>query len=454
MKEKQNIQNIINKLLDFLTTIVEEQEDLKIKMSEDLETYYYVTNDLLEILNKDKLFFIEELEKDSNKEQIFNSYIQKVLPDDYNLFLYSLKNLYYLKNSNLSSEIIAPQIKTSEKEVNNFINKLNRYVCEINPDLYKDSIKKVTTYIENIMDLANEIQFRESITNIDLLEKILDKSFLSDAEEEILIEYLIKNNIIKYYDIEDNNDNDEEIEIYNEKLAYLEDLMEEQSNFKRLISLIEEIPINKVNLDNYKENNNYTGDIKTYLDYERNTIKEYLKDNPNLSLNEAINKFFNEKKKETIIENIYYIYDNNNKSYIEDDINLLDEKNKKEVKDTINKLKEKKLKFRKENLDFSTLTLYDAHTIKDSGLTITYIPINDRNIILLGITDKKLLEHYNLIEKRAKENEDQIISVMQKVIQNKDLETEKIKADKSTERIIKKLENKEQIEVLEEFKFI
>lgn len=453
MKEEQNIQNIINKLLDFLTTIVEEQEDLKIKMSEDLETYYYVTNDLLEILNKDKLFFIEELEKDSNKEQIFISYIQKVLPDDYNLFLYSLKNLYYLKNSNLSSEIITPQIKNSEKEVNNFINKLNRYVCEINPDLYKDSIKKVTTYIENIMDLANEIQFREAITNIDLLEKILDKSFLSDVEEEILIEYLIKNNIIKYYDIEDNNDNDEEIEIYNEKLAYLEDLMEEQSNLKRLISLIEEIPINKVNLNNYKENNNYTGDIKTYLDYERNTIKEYLKDNPNLSLNEAINKFFSEKKKETIIENIYYIYDNNI-SYIEEDINLLDKKDKKEVKDTINKLKEKKLKFRKENLDFSTLTLYDAHTIKDSGLTITYIPINDRNIILLGITNKKLLEHYNLMEKRAKENEDQIISVMQKVIQNKDLETEKIKADKSTERIIKKLENKEEIEVLEEFKFV
>ena len=453
MKEKQSIQNIINKLLDFLTTIVEEQEDLKIKMSEDLETYYYVTNDLLEILNKDKLFFIDELEKDHNKEEIFVSYIKKVLPDDYNLFLYSLKNLYYLKNSNLSSEIITPQIKTSEKEVNNFINKLNRYVCEINPDLYKDSIKKITTYIENIMDLANEIQFREAITNIDLLEKILDKSFLSDVEEEILIEYLIKNNIIKYYDIEDNNDNDEEIEIYNEKLAYLEDLMEEQSNLKRLISLIEEIPINKVNLNNYKENNNYTGDIKTYLDYERNTIKEYLKDNPNLSLNEAINKFFSEKKKETIIENIYYIYDNNI-SYIEEDINLLDKKDKKEVKDTINKLKEKKLKFRKENLDFSTLTLYDAHTIKDSGLTITYIPINDRNIILLGITDKKLLEHYNLIEKRAKENEDQIISVMQKVIQNKDLETEKIKADKSTERIIKKLENKEEIEVLEEFKFI
>ena len=33
------------------------------------------------------------------------------------------------------------------------------------------------------MDLANEIQFREVITNIDLLEKILEKSFLSDAEE-------------------------------------------------------------------------------------------------------------------------------------------------------------------------------------------------------------------------------------------------------------------------------
>ena len=42
MKEEQNIEKIINKFLDFLTTIVEEQEDLKINMSEDLETYYYV----------------------------------------------------------------------------------------------------------------------------------------------------------------------------------------------------------------------------------------------------------------------------------------------------------------------------------------------------------------------------------------------------------------------------
>lgn len=453
MKEEQNIEKIINKFLDFLTTIVEEQEDLKINMSEDLETYYYVTNDLLEILNKDKLFFIDELEKDHNKEEIFVSYIKKVLPDDYNLFLYSLKNLYYLKNSNLSSEIIASQIKTSEKEVNNFINKLNRYVCEINPDLYEDSIKKITTYIENIMDLANEIQFREVITNIDLLEKILEKSFLSDAEEEILIEYLIKNNIIKYYNIEDNKNNYEEISIYDEKEEELEDLLEEDNNLKKLISLIEEIPVNKVNLNNYKENNNYTEDIKAYLEYARNIIEEYLKDNSNLSINDAVNKFFNDKKEKIIIENIYYIYDNN-KSFIEEDIDLLDKKDRKEVKDTLNKLKEKKLKFRKENFNFSTLTLYDAHTIKDSGLTITYIPINDKNIILLGITNKKLLEHYNIMEKRAKENEDQIISIMQKIIQNKDIKAEKIKTDKSTERIKKKLENKEETEVLEEFKFV
>lgn len=453
MKEEQNIEKIINKFLDFLTTIVEEQEDLKINMSEDLETYYYVTNDLLEILNKDKLFFIDELEKDHNKEEIFVSYIKKVLPDDYNLFLYSLKNLYYLKNSNLSSEIIASQIKTSEKEVNNFINKLNRYVCEINSDLYEDSIKKITTYIENIMDLANEIQFREVITNIDLLEKILEKSFLSDVEEEILIEYLIKNNIIKYYNIEDNKNNYEEISIYDEKEEELEDLLEENNNLKKLISLIEEIPVNKVNLNNYKENNNYTEDIKAYLEYARNIIEEYLKDNSNLSINDAVNKFFNDKKEKIIIENIYYIYDNN-KSFIEEDIDLLDKKDRKEVKDTLNKLKEKKLKFRKENFNFSTLTLYDAHTIKDSGLTITYIPINDKNIILLGITNKKLLEHYNIMEKRAKENEDQIISIMQKIIQNKDIKAEKIKTDKSTERIKKKLENKEETEVLEEFKFV
>ena len=217
--------------------------------------------------------------------------------------------------------------------------------------------------------------------------------------------------------------------------------------------MIEEIPVNKVNLNNYKENNNYTEDIKAYLEYARNIIEEYLKDNSNLSINDAVNKFFNDKKEKIIIENIYYIYDNN-KSFIEEDIDLLDKKDRKEVKDTLNKLKEKKLKFRKENFNFSTLTLYDAHTIKDSGLTITYIPINDKNIILLGITNKKLLEHYNIMEKRAKENEDQIISIMQKIIQNKDIKAEKLKTDKSTERIIKKLENKEEIEVLEEFKFV
>lgn len=50
-------------------------------------------------------------------------------------------------------------------------------------------------------------------------------------------------------------------------------------------------------------------------------------------------------------------------------------------------------------------------------------------------------------------NEDQIISIMQKIIQNKDIKAEKLKTDKSTERIKKKLENTEEIEVLEEFKF-
>ena len=50
-------------------------------------------------------------------------------------------------------------------------------------------------------------------------------------------------------------------------------------------------------------------------------------------------------------------------------------------------------------------------------------------------------------------NEDQIISIMQKIIQNKDIKAEKLKTDKSTERIKKKLENTEEIEALEEFKF-
>ncbi len=65
------------------------------------------------------------------------------------------------------------------------------------------------------------------------------------------------------------------------------------------------------------------------------------------------------------------------------------------------------------------------------------------------LTENKILEKlFSLYQ-----NEDQIISIMQKIIQNKDIKAEKLKTDKSTERIKKKLENTEEIEALEEFKF-
>ena len=79
------------------------------------------------------------------------------------------------------------------------------------------------------------------------------------------------------------------------------------------------------------------------------------------------------------------------------------------------------------------------------------------------LTENKILEKmFSLCQEYASlndnlfsiiKNEDQIISIMQKIIQNKDIKAEKLKTDKSTERIKKKLENTEEIEVLEEFKF-
>ena len=94
-EENKEINAISNKFLDFLTTIVEEQEQLRSEIVDELDTYYYITDDILEVLNKDKIFFAEEIEKDKNKEYTFINYLKKILPDIYASFLNSIKNYYY-----------------------------------------------------------------------------------------------------------------------------------------------------------------------------------------------------------------------------------------------------------------------------------------------------------------------------------------------------------------------
>ena len=273
-EENKEINAISNKFLDFLTTIVEEQEQLRSEIVDELDTYYYITDDILEVLNKDKIFFAEEIEKDKNKEYTFINYLKKILPDIYASFLNSIKNYYYLKNSDISSEVSVPQEKKCLDEINKFMNRLNQYVCRINPDLFNDSLNKTTDYIENIMDLANEIEYGDAISNIDLLEKTLEKSLLTPLEKKKFIEYLIKNNISKYK--AKNIDDIEQMSELDEKLSDLEDLITSDFYLKRLISLIEDISFDKISLDNYKIDGSYGPDVQIYIDYERNIIRKYI----------------------------------------------------------------------------------------------------------------------------------------------------------------------------------
>lgn len=413
-EENKEINAISNKFLDFLTTIVEEQEQLRSEIVDELDTYYYITDDILEVLNKDKIFFAEEIEKDKNKEYTFINYLKKILPDIYASFLNSIKNYYYLKSSDISSEVSVPQERKCLDEINKFMNRLNQYVCRINPDLFTDSLNKTTDYIENIMDLANEIEYGEAISNIDLLEKTLEKSLLTPMEKKKFIEYLIKNNISKYK--AKNIDDIEQMSELDEKLSDLEDLINSDFYLKRLISLIEDISFDKISLDNYKIDGNYGPDVQIYLDYERNVIRKYLEANPSVPISSAVEMFYkNSDNKKS--NNIYYLYDNNI-SFISEDFANLDKDDKLAFDSAVKSLKNNELNFRKSNNNYSTLNIYDARTIKNNGLAVTYIPINDNNVILLGVTNKKLKDHYNIMENRAKKCEEQIVSIMKQKIQD------------------------------------
>lgn len=413
-EENKEINAISNKFLDFLTTIVEEQEQLRSEIVDELDTYYYITDDILEVLNKDKIFFAEEIEKDKNKEYTFINYLKKILPDIYASFLNSIKNYYYLKNSDISSEVSVPQEKKCLDEINKFMNRLNQYVCRINPDLFTDSLNKTTDYIENIMDLANEIEYGDAISNIDLLEKTLEKSLLTPLEKKKFIEYLIKNNISKYK--AKNIDDIEQMSELDEKLSDLEDLITSDFYLKRLISLIEDISFDKIFLDNYKIDGSYGPDVQIYIDYERNIIRKYLEANPSVPISSAVEMFYkNSDNKKS--NNIYYLYDNNI-SFISEDFANLDKDDKLAFDSAVKSLKNNELNFRKSNNNYSTLNIYDARTIKNNGLAVTYIPINDNNVILLGVTNKKLKDHYNIMENRAKKCEEQIVSIMKQKIQD------------------------------------
>ena len=115
--------------------------------------------------------------------------------------------------------------------------------------------------------------------------------------------------------------------------------------------------------------------------------------------------------------NIYYLYDNNI-SFISEDFANLDKDDKLAFDSAVKSLKNNELNFRKSNNNYSTLNIYDARTIKNNGLAVTYIPINDNNVILLGVTNKKLKDHYNIMENRAKKCEEQIVSIMKQKIQD------------------------------------
>ena len=137
-----NKDDIKNELLNYLTEQIQKLEHSKIMTDEEVEAYDYVGN-VIRTLNKSKEFFVNVIEESQEEKKRFISLISRVISkEELDSFLSASKNLYYLKKVNdLESSILVPQEQDANRQINRFIDSLNRFICKTDRNLYQTQIQ-------------------------------------------------------------------------------------------------------------------------------------------------------------------------------------------------------------------------------------------------------------------------------------------------------------------------
>lgn len=187
----------------------------KIATLEIVNADYKYISDLLEVLKKSKLAFADgycNLTKE--KESEFKSIITRriIYQELLSKVLKECRNLYYLEKSGLyQKEEVKSQRKASEQVLEQFIEKLTKFINRVNYQENKNEIKSLKSYVENIISLANHFEEYGAVKDIDFFQDIIEEIDLSDSEKKEIISVALINNLEMY---KQKNSEKEEIEEY------------------------------------------------------------------------------------------------------------------------------------------------------------------------------------------------------------------------------------------------
>lgn len=440
-----DIDIIKNKFLEYIASLIEIKTREKVETEEKIECLNYTTS-LLNLINKSKDFFITSLEENEDEKDTFITIMSTIFSkEEIEELLNNIKNIYYLNKSiDLNIEETKPQQIESDKKLNKFIDTLNRYIYRENLDNLSNISKEIDLLLIKISDLATQIELNTEITDIDLLEKLIENSNLTDTEKESLIINLCNVNLKSYK----NQSKDEilPLTVFDEKLSDLENLLESEETIKEIISIIEDIPLSKVNIENYKLDSEYTPDIDEYLAYVRKVLTTYLKKYPNSTPEFAYKKFvsknkheyLNEREEKTPLVSLVYLKDKET-PYVENDSQELDKVSRKKIKETLDSLRSNLIHPKKENQEYIKSLTYGVHTAVQNGINISYIPVTSYYNIVIGVSNKKQKEHESLIESRVEKEEEQIVMLMIDIMREENIDEIKETSIEDEKRVLSTL---------------
>lgn len=440
-----DIDIIKEKFLSFMASLIESYTRKKVETEGRIECLDY-TESLLTSINNSKEFFIASIEEREEEKEKFITIMSTILSkEEIDDILSNIRNLYYLnKLSDVNIEATMPQKKESENKLNKFIDYLNRYIYKENINDLINISKGLDISLDKINDLATQIELKTEITDIDLLEKLIEQSALTDSEKESLIIYLLNMNVRVY-----KTQLKEELvplTAFDEKISDLEDLLESEETIKEIISIIEDIPLSRVNIENYRLDDEYTPDIDEYLAYVRKVLTTYLKKYPNSTPEFAYKKFvsknkreyLNESKENTALVSLVYLK-SEEAPYVEKDSQELDKTSRKKVIETLESLRSNLIHPKKENKELIKSLTYGVHTAVQNGINISYIPVTSYYDIVIGVSNKKLKEHEALIESRVEKEEDQIVLLMIDIMREENIDEINKKSIEDEKRVLSAL---------------
>ena len=217
-------------LNDFLIKLEEIALNLETeisKYSKEDEIYRYL-NDLVEVLSKSKLAFVEgvvELNKKQEKE--FREKLKEAGIKDFELevLLDEVNNLYNLnKNNLLDSKEVLEQKEKSLQVINEVEEKMKAHLNRIDYLQNEKKIKDTRKYLEQIVMLGSkfdESRLEDSIDEIDFFNKTMEELGLSVRERYDMAVMLLEENVKLYkerlFDKEEVKEVEESLEVEEEK---------------------------------------------------------------------------------------------------------------------------------------------------------------------------------------------------------------------------------------------